>query len=149
LIESEKQELIWASMQEDLRMYTAKVFERFCMEWLKKNNGSDIFHIIIAEIGSWWGKDPRVHAPNTIEHEIDILAFGKNDKEILVGECKWQKKYVGVDVLVLLLERASFFSKTKQELFIFAKSGFTEECIAKADEYGVRLVTFDEMFMSE
>ena len=145
LIESDKQELIWQSMQEKLTMFTSKVFEEFCVSWLKQKNGEGLFTMIISEIGQWWGKDPNLHQSTSVEHEIDILAFGQDKREVLIGECKWRKDAIGVDVLEQLLERATFFNRPQQEYFLFSKSGFTKQCENRASEERVHLVKFDEM----
>ena len=70
-------------------------------------------------VGRWWRHDD----------EIDLVAISDTDKALLVGECKWSSKPVGLNVLVepsarqgRCKERAPGRSPTP-----FAKSGFTPD----------------------
>jgi hypothetical protein len=68
------------------------------------------------------------------------------DDELVAGECKWP---TGSDVLGTLANRAELVcgGASRTLLFLFSKTGFTDECKADALRLGnVRLVTVDEMF---
>jgi hypothetical protein len=79
---------------------------------------------------------------------VDVAAIGL-DGELVAGECKWESRPTGSDVLGTLANRAELVneSATSTILFLFSKSGFTEECRADALRRGnVHLVTVEEMF---
>ena len=73
--------------------------------------------------------------------------MGQQDKETaLFGECKWTNEKVDVSVLVKLIERSHLFNYHHTHLYLFAKTGFTQQCINKAQEMGnVELITYAEM----
>jgi AAA+ ATPase superfamily predicted ATPase len=144
LITDDKADIVWGLVQEKLAMFTSKTFEEFCIDWLIKENGKGVFRTIITEIGSWWGRDPRIRTSNAMQHEIDILGFG-TQKDMVIGECKWTSKKVDYTTVELLKERSSFFSFGNKEKFIFSKSGFTTSCIKEAKESQVNLIEFKEM----
>lgn len=49
---------------------------------------------------------------------------------------KWTNEAVDTGVVETLLQRSQLFSSTEKHYFIFAKTGFTKGCIAKAREIG-------------
>lgn len=80
--------------------------------------------------------------------DVDVVAIGL-DGELVAGECKWEARPTGSDVLGTFTDRAELVSDgaSRTVLFLFSKLGFTDECKADAFRRGnVRLVTVDEMF---
>lgn len=100
--------------------------------------------VLPLEVGRWWGTDSRRH--ETVD--VDVAAIGLDD-EVIAGECKWETRPVTSDVLGTLAGRAELVRRQASRvlLFLFSKSGFTDECREDARRRGnVRLVTADEMF---
>jgi hypothetical protein len=100
--------------------------------------------VLPLEVGRWWGTNPRRR--ETVD--VDVVATGL-DGELVAGECKWEARPTGSDVLGTLANRAELVcgGASRTLLFLFSKSGFTGECKADALRRGnVRLVTVDEMF---
>jgi hypothetical protein len=62
------------------------------------------------------------------------MAVGENEKAILLGECKWSKKPVGVDVLQELEEAlpATGLSVNDQHpvFVLFSRGGFTPKLLS-------------------
>lgn len=80
--------------------------------------------------------------------DVDVAAIGL-DGELVAGECKWEARPTGSDVLGTLASRAELVcdGASRTLLFLFSKAGFTDECKADALRRGsVRLVTAGEMF---
>lgn len=144
LIERNQSEPLWAAIQDDLAIFTSKVFEEYCKNWLLSKNGQDIYPMLILQIGSWWGNHPLVREKQP--EEIDILAWGANKDEMLIGECKWRTQDIGIDVVNKLEERSTFFNRPKKTLFLFSKSSFSEADKALAKSKNIKLIRFDEMF---
>ena len=73
--------------------------------------------------------------------------MGVQDKNTaLFGECKWTNEKVDLAVLEKLIERSNLFNYKNKHYYLFAKTGFTKECISKAEKLGnVRLVEYSEM----
>ena len=131
-------------VQRDLSTYVGHIFEDVSRQWLVRQMASGNVPVLPLEVGRWWGTDPRRH--ETVD--VDVAAIGL-DGELVAGECKWEAKPTGSDVLGTLASRAELVRKTASRtiLYLFSKSGFTDECKADALRRGnVHLVTVDEMF---
>jgi AAA+ ATPase superfamily predicted ATPase len=144
-IESGKRDIVWEMMQEDLRSFTAEAFEKMARDWLKLQNGSKLVETRMKEIGSWWGRDPLIKSSTAKQNEIDIVALGISREEILVGECKWKKESIDIEVVEQLLYRSQFFSQPNKEKIIFYKSSVDSKAKLKGDENEVKFVSFDNM----
>jgi AAA+ ATPase superfamily predicted ATPase len=144
-IEQDKFDIIWDVIQDDLHTFTSKVFEKFTMEWIKHNIGSDKFSFIIGEIGSWWGRNPLIQNNSSPQHEIDIVAFGQKSGDVLLAECKWRNRPTGSDVIDMLIAQSNFFPAGKRDYFIFSKSSFTQEAIEAGQELNIKLVPYNDM----
>ncbi len=89
-------------------------------------------------VGRWWRRDD----------EIDVVAISDTDKALLVGECKWSSKPVGLNILVDLQRKAKVLQGegARQITYaLFAKSGFTPDLLALAQTEGVLLVGSTEL----
>jgi len=77
------------------------------------------------QIGSWWGAY-REQDGTRKTVEIDIVGLNSKDKEILLGECKWQEKVNAQKLLAELRDKARgiswFKSERKEKYVLFAKS---------------------------
>lgn len=131
-------------VQRDLSTYVGHAFEDVCRQWLMRQMSSGRVPVLPLEVGRWWGTDRRRREAT----DVDVAAIGL-DGELVAGECKWESRPTGSDVLGTLANRAELVneSATSTILFLFSKSGFTEECRADALRRGnVHLVTVEEMF---
>ncbi len=131
-------------VQYDLNTYVGHVFEDVCRQWLLRQMASGDVPVLPREVGRWWGTDPMRHE----RADVDVAVIGL-DNELIAGECKWETKPASSDVLGLLASRAELVRKdaASTTLFLFSKSGFTEECRSDAARRGnVQLVTAEEMF---
>jgi AAA+ ATPase superfamily predicted ATPase len=94
-------------------------------------------------IGAWWGQG----------EEIDVVAISDAEGAVLVGECKWSARPVGLSVLVDLKRRAQVLSASGRwpdvSYALFSKAGFTSEVEALAAAEGIRLVQAGQLVVSE
>lgn len=61
----------------------------------------------------------------------------------ILGECKWTNSLVDTDVLNDIVRRSEMFQFNHTYLYIFAKKGFTEQYIKKAQSMNnVSLIHF-------
>ncbi|MBR5345236.1 MAG: ATP-binding protein [Clostridia bacterium] len=83
--------------------------------------------------GKWWG--PVCIDNAWMESEVDLVAY--DDCRLLVGECKYRSKAVGMQELDHLKLKAQFIPSKGRELFylLASKSGFTEEVKALRDSH--------------
>ncbi|MBU2446145.1 MAG: ATP-binding protein [Bacteroidetes bacterium] len=131
-IEEGRTKFVMDIIKKDFTSFLSVVFENVCKEFLKKN--LVVIPFEFTSIGSYWDRD----------NEIDIVALS-NQGDILLGECKYSNKKVGMDVLENLISKSSLF-KDKGKNFhyiIFSKSGFTDNLIEIAQKQKVILLDTD------
>lgn len=130
--------------ERDLSTYVGHAFEAVCRQWVMRQMASGGIDVLPREVGSWWGADP-VHKKSA---EVDVAVLGF-DGELLVGECKWEARPVGSDVIGRLAHRAELVCPGAKDvhLYLFSKSDFTAECVDDASRRAnVTLVTLSDMF---
>lgn len=110
-----------------LEQHLGRSFEEVCLQRLRRLNDEDALPAMYDRIGGWWrGRE-----------EIDIAAV--SDKgSLLLGECKWTRKPVGLDVLERLKAKVSRVRADMKRqpgdvrLSLFSRSGFTDALKARA-----------------
>lgn len=123
-----------------LNNYMGLIFEEISKQFLWEQMRVDKLPFLIGNIGRWWGNNPKLKR----QEEIDILTF--HEENALFGECKWTNALVDIHVLNDLLDQSKLFNFKNNHFYLFAKNGFTEQCIKTANENNnIRLFTFDEL----
>jgi hypothetical protein len=123
-----------------LSAFYGQSFEDVCREYLIRENTLMRLPFVFNEIGSWWGYNPVKKQ----EEEIDILAV--NEKQCIVGECKWRNKKTGMDVFKRLVEKSQLLPYEKTFYYLFSKSGFEAALLQEAsDNVRLTLVDFQEL----
>lgn len=142
LIQSDNAELAARLIMPELSRFTGEVYEDMCRQWLWRMNGTDRLPFILTGMGRWWGSDPRTHR----QEEIDILASGAQDGQMLFCECKWRNRPTGEEELSTLRHRSTLLPHRQSAYLLFSKAGFTDGLrrIADADD-AVTLVSFADM----
>jgi AAA+ ATPase superfamily predicted ATPase len=137
LIQRGESDLAYKNIAPQIPAYMGSVFEEICKQYLWRLNLSNKAPIQFTDAGRWWGNDPRKKA----EREIDIIAANREDA--IFAECKWRGEAVGADTLDTLIERSELFHYKNRHYYLFAKTGFTNGLIEKADKLGcVSLVSY-------
>jgi len=131
-----------------LHEFAASVFETVCKEFVKELQKNNELPFRYTKIGRWTGKTTirDKNVPNGLriaETEIDLLGIGRDEREYLVGECKFRNAvfhysdYLDTMAkLTPLKENANFFYA------LFSESGFDDKIIAEA-EGDSNLMLFD------
>ena len=126
--------------------YMGLIFEKMCKEYL--NRYAENLPFDLAEVGQWWGTDPREKK----QVQIDIVGVPVQEanqkvSEYLIGSCKFKNEKIGIDELELLENYARVFAKgNKYYYVIFSLGGFTEELMSVAEERNVMLSTLDDLY---
>lgn len=101
--------------------HIAYVYEDVCRERMWDLNAEERWPFHFSKIGRWWDA----------HDEIDIAAIDPDDNNLILGECKFWREPVGVNVLRSLEDKASRVEWKKQNRHVwyvlFSASGFTEE----------------------
>lgn len=97
------------------------VYEDVCRGQMWKMNADEVWPFTFSKIGRYWD--------NNIE--IDIAAFDPDGKNLILGECKYWKDPVSINILMDLEEKATKVSwnqaNRKTWYVLFSSSGFTPE----------------------
>ncbi len=101
--------------------HTAFVYEDVCRERMWDLNAEDFWPFHFSKIGRWWdGKN-----------EIDIAAIDPEEKNLILGECKFWQEPVGINIFRELEEKAGNVDWQNQNrhvwFVLFSSAGFTEE----------------------
>jgi len=70
-------------------------WEELSREWLLRASGKEIIPFLPDQVGSIWNK----------EAQIDVAGVNFMDKTLILGECKWNRRSMGGDVLKRLIEK--------------------------------------------
>ena len=73
---------------------------------------------------------------------MDVFAIDRKSQSVLLGECRWQSRKMGIEVLTELKEKATAFPRLKafkKHYALFSKAGFTAELQRTAQAEGVLL----------
>ncbi len=134
-------ELAYQRIEPYLSDYMGAIFEEISKQYLWTQLLNNNCPVNFINIGRWWGVNKEARQ----QEEIDIM--GVQDKNTaLFAECKWTNENIDVGVLEKLVERSKLFPYKNKYFYLFAKRGFTQGCIDKAEEMGkVRLVAYCEI----
>ncbi|MBI4451596.1 restriction endonuclease, partial [Candidatus Woesearchaeota archaeon] len=89
---------------------------------LIRHNGKSIRGIPIRfdSIGSWWDRSAN---------ELDIVAHDASQRTTIIGEVKWTRERMDVDVLEALLQKMRYLHVAgSYTIILVSKSGFTKKC---------------------
>lgn len=127
-------------VDDHLSTFLGPVFEDVCRQWLVSSMG-EAGVPLINDIGRWWGTDNE----RKEQAELDIVALC-DDNTMICGECKWQNRLSDIDVLRTLEHRAGLVGGGREvRLFLFSKSGFTDQCREAATQSGCTLIALSDM----
>lgn len=134
-------DIVYKRIEPQLPDYMGRVFEEICMQYLWKLLLKGNAPVEFVSLGRWWGNDPIKKS----QAEIDIM--GEQDADTAIfAECKWRNEKVDLDILETLVERSKLFHYIKMHYYLFSKSGFTKECIEKAEQKrNVTLVSYKDI----
>ena len=136
------EQLYEKQIRNQLSDFMGPVFEIICRDWFFHQLGKDTLPFFFTGIGRWWGGNPATRK----QEEVDLAAVSGSGSQILLAECKWRKEITGLPVLEQLRERSLMFPHQDKYLYLFSKSGFSQECREAAEENGnIHLIPFEMM----
>ena len=106
-------------IKESFSSYVAKTYEDLAITYTLQNYE-------LLKCGRWWSKD----------EEIDVVGVGED--HLVIGECKYSNKKVGIDILLSLKGKVKKIDSKLpvKRYLLFSKSGFTKDLqeLSKQDE---------------
>lgn len=104
------------------------VYEDICRQKMWNMNAGQAWPFYFSKIGRYWDNDI----------EIDIAALDSEGKNLILGECKYWKEAVGINVLLNLEEKSKKvmwnIGSRKTWYVLFSINGFTPELKKLAEE---------------
>ncbi len=99
------------------------VYEDVCRQKMWQMNADGMWPFTFSKIGRYWDNNA----------EIDIAAIDPDGKNLILGECKYWREPVGINILLDLEDKARKVtwnkSNRKTWYVLFSASGFTSELI--------------------
>jgi len=139
LIHSGMVDKIWRNVAQGISPFMSKVFEDICRQWVDQRNISGNMPVRFVEVGRWWGYD-LVTKKDTI---IPIVAYSEDDEHAIFGDAIWSDEPTGAEAIRSLEERSRLFRYPNRHLYLFSRSGFTDECGQLASQFNANLVVFE------
>ena len=87
---------------DDIPTYVGHWFEDICLKWVVWQAKHGALPLRPVRFGSWWGTDPSARE----QTDIDVVASSDRRSELLVGECKWRRKFDEARAAQNLVHRA-------------------------------------------
>ena len=119
LLERGEHGQVRARVEAELDQFVGPAFETICQEYLWRLHARGELGFTPKAVGNWWDS----------QEEIDVVAIGTD--QILVGECKWTARPIGLNILESLKEKARRLPvsspSTKISYALFARAGFTDD----------------------
>lgn len=115
-LEMDNSAFVLKKIKESFLSFVAKTYEDICIEYTLKNEE-------LLKCGRWWNKN----------EEIDIVGVGED--HLIVGECKYVNKKVGIDILEKLKDKSTQIELKLpiKKYYLFSKVGFTDDIITMAE----------------
>lgn len=132
---------LWEIINQQMRAFVGTTaFEELCRRWLLQRARRRALPFLPDRVGSHWARDVQV----------DVVAIRWDERQILLGECKWGTKPVGRKVLADLVAKTPKVVPDKGEGWtvhyaLFARAGFTDALRALAAEQGAMLVDLEQL----
>ena len=135
-----------------LHEFASFIFEDVCKEFVKLRNKRNALPFRYSKIGRWFGRttvrDEHTDTGlRTAETEIDLLAIDRQEKNYLVGECKFKKQpFRYSEYLNTVAKLTPHKNKSTFYYALFSESGFDEKIkeIAREDRT-LQLYDLDEI----
>jgi AAA+ ATPase superfamily predicted ATPase len=141
LLEEKRYQQVWQDIETQFRAFIGMTaFEELCREWVWHEADRRGLSFMPEIVGSHWGRGIQ----------IDVVAVNWKNKQILLGEAKWQVDKISAKMLKEFVEKTNRFVEKEfvgwaVELLYFARGGYTEATRAEASTSKVRLVDLKEL----
>lgn len=137
---------IWKNIiEKDLHHFASKAFENVSIDYLCKLNNAEQLPFWFAHIGRWWGnvnhkdEDGKLYS---VSEEVDMLAVDKEEKNFIVGECKFTNESFDLSQLKAVKQKLNLNGTVYY--YLFSLNGFTE-AVQKEASNTVSLVALSDI----
>ena len=128
LLEMEDPFAVWEDfIQNDLHNFSSKFFEKICIEYMFILNKRKELPFRFSNIARWWGKVTKLDnngLPITTSEEIDIIASDNQQKNYILGECKFTNEPFDLKQFKKLTNKITLNGNVYY--YLFSLNGFTD-----------------------
>ena len=119
-------------LNERYQEYLGKVYEELVKRQVLMDGAKGMLPFAPVTAGRWHGN--IFEKGNRLESEVDVIAYDQDN--VIIGECKYSSKKIGLSVLEKLKQKAVFISAGKRKIYylLASKEGFTEELLSRKDD---------------
>lgn len=120
-------------------------FERVCLQWVARQNRLGKLPFLATSFGKWWGTDPAARE----RVDVDLVAANTQERQLLVGECKWRNSFDEAQTLEELAHRATLIPGEWHDVhrYLFCKNPASGATVRKAADGGqLQVVTGEDIF---
>lgn len=110
-------DIYWTLAINSLNEHIGIIFEEISLQYLRRVNSEKGLPFIAKYFGKWWGKGASGEA-----QEVDVVVESIDNRELIIGECKWSSTFKINQVIELLMYRESLFFKYKTYKYLFTKT---------------------------
>ena len=131
-----------------LPTYEGAQFERVCMQWLARKNGTSALPFLATSFGRWWGTSPEERAVV----DVDVIAASKRERALLCGECKWRNDFDETEAISLLEKRSRLVPGRwgSRYFVLFSKRAVSAGTLTKAGSRpDLTLLSAEDLFTSK
>ena len=135
-----------------LNEFASFAFEYICKEFVRELQKKNELPFRYTKMGRWIGRTTvrdksSASGMRVAETEIDLLGIGRDEKEYLVGECKFKKEaFEFAEYLNTKTKLSPLQEKTKFHYALFSESGFDDKVMAEAEkDVNIHLYTLDQI----
>jgi len=128
LLETGRIDQVTRKIEAELDLFASSDYEDVCREEVSHGLLDEASATTWQRVGRWWSR----------QAEIDVMATSESRKSILLGEVKWSRRPLGVNILKDLENKSKFVPKideygTKKHV-LFSRSGFTEALLRESSK---------------
>jgi len=121
-LESGHSEIVMQKIKDSLiKNQTAFVYEDVCKEKMWELNSKGVWPFHFSKLGRYWDSST----------EIDVVALDPEDNNMIVGECKYWNRPIGISVLESLEEKSASVSWNRNNrrvwYVLFSTGGFSDK----------------------
>jgi hypothetical protein len=144
LIQSGLPNRLWQTIDNNFRAFVALEFEDLCREWVVRQAQQDALPFPPDNVGSHWSKNVQV----------DVVAINWQDKQLLLGECKWGDRALSRKIVTdlvkiktpkLLMDLGVSDEGWEIHYAFFTRHSFTDAARREANNYGATLRTMVQL----
>jgi AAA+ ATPase superfamily predicted ATPase len=121
-----------------LDSFVSEAFEEAALTYIAQQVQQGSLDFSLSHLGRWWSP----------QGQIDLVGWNERTRELLVGECKWTNRPIGISILDKLKATVPYLPGgpwTRVTYALFAKSGFTEALQAQATTEDILLIAAEDM----